>query len=70
MQVTDNTHRCLAVSALLEECETIAASGNLKDRHERVLRLLIAETLAAYGLPSKADRAFRPTIIVAETETA
>ena len=69
MQVTDDTRRCFAVSALLGECESIAASGDLNDSQERALRLLIAETLAAYGLPIKSECAAsraRPTIIIAE----
>ena len=56
MQVTDHTRRCFAVSALIGECESIAASCDLNESQERALRFLIAETLAAYGLPSKAER--------------
>lgn len=46
----------LAVAALVGECESIAASGNLTEPAEQSLRLLIAETLSAHGMPSIAER--------------
>jgi hypothetical protein len=46
----------LAVAALVGECESIAASGNLTPPAEQSLRLLIAKTLTAFEMPSKAER--------------
>jgi hypothetical protein len=43
----------LAVSALIGHCETIAASGDLTQEAEQSLRWLIAQTLAAFEMPSK-----------------
>lgn len=47
----------LAVAALIGECEALTASGNLPEPAEQSLRVLIAHTLAAFGMPSKAERA-------------
>jgi hypothetical protein len=49
--------RRLAVSALIGDCEAIAASGVLTEPAEQSLRLLIAKTLAAFDMPSKSERA-------------
>jgi hypothetical protein len=46
----------LAVAALVGECESIAGSGNLTQPAEQSLRLLIAKTLVAFGMPSKRER--------------
>lgn len=46
----------LAVAALVGECESIAGSGNLTQPAEQSLRLLIAKTLTAFDMPSKAER--------------
>ena len=45
-----------AVAALVGECEGLAASGALTEPAEQSLRLLIARTLVAFDMPSKADR--------------
>lgn len=45
-----------AVAALIGECESIAASGHLTEPAEQSLRLLIAHTLKAFDMPSKAER--------------
>ena len=42
--------RRLAVAALIGDCEAIAASGALTEPAEQSLRLLIAETLSAFGM--------------------
>lgn len=47
----------LAVASLVGECEAIAASGALTEPAEMSLRLLIARTLVAFEMPSKAERA-------------
>lgn len=46
-----------AVAALIGQCEAIAASGALTEPAEQSLRLLIARTLVAFEMPSKAERA-------------
>lgn len=46
----------LAVASLVGECESIAASGALTEPAEMSLRLLIARTLVAFEMPSKAER--------------
>ena len=46
-----------AVAALIGECESIAESGHLTEPAERSLRVLIAHTLSAFNMPSKAERA-------------
>lgn len=47
----------LAVASLIGECESIAASGTLAEPAEQSLRVLIAHALAAFNMPSKAERA-------------
>jgi hypothetical protein len=47
----------LIVASLVGECEAIAASGRLTEPAEQSLRLLIAKTLSAFDMPSKAERA-------------
>lgn len=44
-----------AVAALVGHCEAIAASGLLGEYTEQSLRLLIAHTLKAFDMPSKAE---------------
>jgi hypothetical protein len=46
-----------AVASLIGECESLVASGTLTEPAEQSLRVLIAHTLAAFGMPSKAERA-------------
>lgn len=53
--ITADTSQRLAVSALVGHCEAIAASGALAEPAEQSLRMLVANTLAAFGMPSKAD---------------
>lgn len=53
--VTSDTRQRLAVSALIGHCEALAASGALTLPAEQSLRLLVAETLAAFGMPSKTE---------------
>lgn len=45
------------VAALIGNCEALAASGTLTAPAEQSLRILIALTLAAFDMPSKAERA-------------
>jgi hypothetical protein len=40
----------LCVAALIGHCEAIAESGQLSEPAEESLRLLIAETLSAFGM--------------------
>jgi len=54
------TYQRLAVSALIGECEMIVARGDLAETDERLLRMLIAQTLAAFGMPSVSERALAP----------
>lgn len=49
------TDKRFAVAALVGECEAIAASGALTAPAEQSLRLLIANTLTAFNMPSKAE---------------
>lgn len=49
------THQLLAVSALIGECESLTEKGNLNPHQEASLRLLVAKTLAAFAMPSKAE---------------
>lgn len=44
------SNRRLAVASLIGECEAIAGSGVLTEPAEQSLRLLIAETLSAFGM--------------------
>lgn len=46
---TRDLRQRLAVSALIVDCEAIAASGRLPGREETYLRLLIADVRAAFG---------------------
>lgn len=46
----------LVVASLVGECEAIAASGLLTEPAEMSLRLLIAKTLSAFDMPTKAER--------------
>lgn len=46
----------LAVASLIGECESIAGSGQLTEPAEQSLRLLIAETLSVFNMPSIAER--------------
>lgn len=55
--VSQETYQRFAVSALVGDCEAIAASGLLPEPAEQSLRLLIAQTLSAFEMPAKADRA-------------
>jgi hypothetical protein len=42
----------ICVASLVGHCESIAASGHLPQPAEQSLRLLIAETLSAFGMAS------------------
>ena len=42
----------VCVASLIGHCESIAASGRLTEPSEQSLRLLIAETLSAFGMQS------------------
>jgi hypothetical protein len=42
----------VCVASLVGHCESIAASGHLPQPAEQSLRLLIAETLSAFGMQS------------------
>jgi hypothetical protein len=44
--------RHVCVASLIGHCESIAASGQLTTPAEQSLRLLIAETLSAFGMQS------------------
>jgi hypothetical protein len=44
--------RHVCVASLIGHCESIAASGQLTTPSEQSLRLLIAETLSAFGMAS------------------
>lgn len=48
------THR-RAVALLVGYCEGVCGSGILPETAELRLRKLVAETLAAFNMPSKAD---------------
>jgi hypothetical protein len=51
MNMTNETRRLLAVSALIGECESLTASGDLNESQERALRLCVAHVRAAYEMP-------------------
>lgn len=53
--VSDDTQRRLAVAALVGHCEAIAASGLLPEPSEVALRYLIAQALAAHGMPARSE---------------
>jgi hypothetical protein len=42
----------ICVASLVAHCEAIASSGHLTEPSEQSLRLLIAETLSAFGMQS------------------
>jgi len=44
--------RHVCVASLVGHCESIAASGQLTEPSEQSLRLLISETLSAFGMAS------------------
>ena len=48
--------RRLAVAALLGECESIVGKGILTEPAEKAFRLLIAETLSAFGMQTHDER--------------
>jgi hypothetical protein len=45
-----------AVASLIGECEALVASGSLAPPAEQSLRVLIAHALAAFNMPSRAER--------------
>lgn len=47
---TDGMWQQVCVASLVGHCESIAASGALAEPAEQSLRLLIAETLTAFGM--------------------
>lgn len=54
---TDNTMwQRVCVASLVGHCESIAASGRLELPAEQSLRLLIAETLSAFGMQANDER--------------
>jgi hypothetical protein len=66
-----SVRQLLAVSALVGECESLVASGDLSDSQERSLRLVLAHTLAAYGFPSRHELDGKPRIfLVHDAESA
>jgi hypothetical protein len=48
----NETQRLFAISALVGECESLTASGDLNESQESTLRLLVAHVLAAYRVPA------------------
>ena len=50
-QITSAMPQRCAVAQLIGHCEGIAASGILPEPAEQSLRLLIAKTLSAFGMP-------------------
>ena len=48
--------RRLAVASLIGECEAIAESGHLTEPAEKSLRVVVAQALAAFNMPSKEER--------------
>lgn len=53
--LADMPKRC-AVAKLVGYCEGLCADGGLTGARELALRVLIAETLTAFNMPSKAER--------------
>lgn len=51
-----NLQQLLAVSVLIGFCEELAASGLLREEHERELRWSIAKTLTAFNMPTRTER--------------
>lgn len=45
----------LAVAALVGQCESLVGAGVLTEPAEKSLRVLIAQTLVAFDMPSKAE---------------
>jgi hypothetical protein len=60
MTISQDTRERFAVSCLLGYCEGLAQSGVLTEQSEATLRHLIAQTLAAFKMPSKAERDLPP----------
>jgi hypothetical protein len=57
------TRQLLAISALVSECESLNASGDLNESQERALRFLVAHVLAAYGMPAVCELGAFPRLI-------
>ena len=55
--MTNPLQQLLAVSVLIGQCEAIAESGLLGEVCERDLRWTVAKTLAAFNMPTRAERA-------------
>jgi hypothetical protein len=53
-QLVGPAWQSICVASLVGHCESIAASGHLPEPAEQSLRLLIAETLSAFGMQSHA----------------
>lgn len=54
---TDKTMwRAVCVASLIGHCEAIAAAGLLPEPSEESLRVLIAETLSAFGMQHHDER--------------
>jgi hypothetical protein len=53
-QTVGQAWQSICVASLVGHCESIAASGHLPEPAEQSLRLLIAETLSAFGMQSHA----------------
>jgi len=51
-QIVGPAWQSICVASLIGECESIAASGQLTEPSEQSLRLLISETLSAFGMAS------------------
>jgi hypothetical protein len=51
-QIVGPAWQSICVASLVGHCESIAASGHLPQPAEQSLRLLIAETLSAFGMAS------------------
>lgn len=54
--MTNHLQQLLAVSVLVGCCEELAASGLLREDHERELRWSIAKTLTAFNMPTRSER--------------
>lgn len=55
-QIIADQPRRYAVASLVGCCEGIVARGEVSEATEIRLRQLIAETLSAFGMPSKIER--------------
>jgi len=51
-QIVGPAWQQVCVASLVGHCESIAASGHLPEPAEQSLRLLISETLSAFGMAS------------------